>query len=292
MNIGFIGLGRMGAAMARRLLRAGHPVIVYNRTRDKADALGRDGASVAATVAEACRADAVVTMLADDAAVETVVFGPGGVLASLPGGALHISSSTISVALARRLAGAHREAGQRFVSAPVFGRPDAAEAGRLFVIAAGAAVDIDRAAPALDAFGQKRFYVAEPPEAANVVKLSGNFLIASMIEALGEALALVDKSGVPQRTFVDIITSTLFDTPVYRTYATLIAERRFEPAGFAAPLGFKRRPSGIGRRGRRPRPDAAREPVAGSVPGVDGAGRRRTGLVGDRPPAGHRCGYR
>jgi hypothetical protein len=124
------------------------------------------------------------------------------------------------------------------------------------------------------------------------VKLSGNFLIASMIEALGEALALVDKSGVPQRTFVDIITSTLFDTPVYRTYATLIAERRFEPAGFAAPLGFKRRPSGIGRRGRRPRPDAAREPVAGSVPGVDGAGRRRTGLVGDRPPAGHRCGYR
>ena len=178
-------------------------------------------------------------MLADDDAVEAVVFGPAGVLASLPAGALHISSSTISVGMARRLAAKHAEAGQRFVSAPVFGRPDAAEAGRLFVIAAGNPSDIDRAAPVLDVFGQKRFYVSERPETANVVKLSGNFLIASTIEALGEALALVDKSGVPQRTFIDIITSTLFDAPVYRTYATLIAERRFEPAGFAAPLGYK-----------------------------------------------------
>jgi len=239
MNVGFIGLGRMGAGMVRRLLHAGHRVAVYNRTRDKADALGRDGADVAASVADACRVDAVVTMLADDDAVEAVVFGPAGVLASLPAGALHISSSTISVGMARRLAAKHAEAGQRFVSAPVFGRPDAAEAGRLFVIAAGNSSDIDRAAPVLDVFGQKRFYVSERPETANVVKLSGNFLIASTIEALGEALALVDKSGVPQRTFIDIITSTLFDAPVYRTYATLIAERRFEPAGFAAPLGYK-----------------------------------------------------
>jgi len=239
MNVGFIGLGRMGSAMVRRLLRAGHHVTVYNRTRDKADALLGDGAVVADRVAEACHADAVVTMLADDGAVEAIVFGAAGVLASLPAGALHISSSTISVALAQRLAAAHEQVGQRFVSAPVFGRPDAAEAGRLFAIAAGAQTDVDRAAPVLDAFSQKRFYVAERPETANVVKLSGNFLIASMIEALGEALALVDKSGVAPRTFVDIITSTLFDAPVYRTYGALIAEQRFEPAGFAAPLGLK-----------------------------------------------------
>lgn len=239
MHVGFIGIGRMGAAMARRLLRAGHRVTVYNRTADKADALRGDGAVVAASVAEACRAEAVVTMLADDGAVEAIVFGPAGMLASLPAGALHISSSTISVALAQRLAAAHQQAGQRFVSAPVFGRPDAAEAGRLFAIAAGVQSDVDCAAPVLDAFSQKRFYVAEQPETANVVKLSGNFLIASMIEALGEALALVEKSGVAPRTFVDIITSTLFDAPVYRTYGALLAEQRFEPAGFAAPLGLK-----------------------------------------------------
>jgi 3-hydroxyisobutyrate dehydrogenase-like beta-hydroxyacid dehydrogenase len=239
MNVGFIGLGRMGSAMVRRLLRADHRVTVYNRTREKADALRADGAGVADSVAEACRADIVVTMLADDGAVEAIVFGAAGVLASLPTGALHVSSSTISVALAQRLAAAHQQAGQRFVSAPVFGRPDAAEAGRLFAIAAGDQTDVDRAGPVLDAFSQKRFYVAERPETANVVKLSGNFLIASMIEALGEALALVDKSGIAPRAFVDIITSTLFDAPVYRTYGALIAEQRFEPAGFAAPLGLK-----------------------------------------------------
>jgi 3-hydroxyisobutyrate dehydrogenase-like beta-hydroxyacid dehydrogenase len=239
MNVGFIGLGRMGSAMVRRLLGAGHHVTVFNRTREKADALHGDGAAVAASVAEACRADAVVTMLADDGAVEAVANGPGGVVANLPAGALHISSSTISVALAQRLAAAHQQAGQRFVSAPVFGRPDAAEAGRLFAIAGGVQSDVERAAPLLDAFSQKRFHVGERPETANVVKLSGNFLIASMIESLGEALALVDKSGVAPRAFVDIITSTLFDAPVYRTYGALIAEQRFEPAGFAAPLGLK-----------------------------------------------------
>jgi len=239
MDVGFIGIGRMGAGMVRSLLRAGHRVTVYNRTRDKADALRRDGAAVAASVAEACRADAVVTMLADDNAVEALVLGPAGVAASLPAGALHISSGTISVALARRLADAHDRAGQRVISAPVFGRPEAADAGRLFVIAAGASSDVERAAPVLDAFGQRTFSVSERPETANVVKLSGNFLIASTIEALGEALALVEKSGVAPRAFVDIITSTLFDAPIYRTYGVLIAERRFEPAGFAAPLGYK-----------------------------------------------------
>jgi 3-hydroxyisobutyrate dehydrogenase-like beta-hydroxyacid dehydrogenase len=237
MDLGFIGIGRMGAGMVRSLLRAGHRVTVYNRTREKADALRGDGAAVAASVAEACRSDTVVTMLADDHAVEALVLGPSGVVASLPAGALHISSSTISVALSQRLAEAHDRAGQRFISAPVFGRPDAADAGRLFVIAAG--VDIEPAAPILDAFGQKRFYVSARPETANVVKLSGNFLIASTIEALGEALALVEKSGVAPRAFVDIITSTLFDAPIYRTYAPLIADQRFEPAGFAAPLGYK-----------------------------------------------------
>ena len=178
-------------------------------------------------------------MLANDEAVESVVLGRDGILASLPAGALHVSSSTISIALSQRLAEEHAKAGQRFVAAPVFGRPDVAAAGQLFVIAAGEPAALETAAPLLDAIGQKTFVVSDTPKAANLVKLSGNFLIASMIEALGEALALVAKGGVDQRRYVEILTSTLFDAPVYKTYGGMIASGRFEPAGFAAPLGQK-----------------------------------------------------
>jgi 3-hydroxyisobutyrate dehydrogenase-like beta-hydroxyacid dehydrogenase len=239
MNIGFIGLGRMGSAMVRRLLSAGHAVTVYNRTSAKAQALAAEGATAAAHIADACRGEAVVTMVADDGAVEHAVFDAGGILETLPAGAVHISSSTISVALAQRLAAAHTAAGQAFVSAPVFGRPDAAAAGRLFVIAAGPAAVVTTVTPVFDAIGQRTFVVSERPDAANVVKLSGNFMIACVIEMLGESLALAAKSGVDQSTFVDVMTSTLFDAPVFKTYGALIAERRFEPAGFEAPLGLK-----------------------------------------------------
>jgi 3-hydroxyisobutyrate dehydrogenase-like beta-hydroxyacid dehydrogenase len=239
MKVGFIGLGHMGAGMAANLLKAGHDVTVYNRTRTKVEALVAQGAKAAAGVLDACRGDAVITMLANDDAVERVVFGDGGIIGSLPAGAPHISSSTISVTLSEKLEAAHAKAGQQFVAAPVFGRPDVAAAGQLFVIAAGGRDTLDAVAPLFDAIGQKTFVVSGTPKAANLVKLSGNFLIASVIESLGEAMALVGKGGVDRRQYLDILTSTLFDAPVYKTYGGLIADGTFEPAGFAAPLGYK-----------------------------------------------------
>lgn len=239
MKVGFIGLGQMGSGIAKNLLKAGHDVTVYNRTRAKAEALVSKGAKVAATPGDACKGDAVFTMLADDKAVEAVVFDAGGILASLGKGAIHISSSTISVALSKRLAEAHAQAGQRYVAAPVFGRPEAAEAAKLFVVAAGPLAAVKAVSPLFDAIGQKTFVVSEAAEAANIVKLSGNFLIAAVIESLGEAMALVGKAGIDKHQYLDILTSTLFGAPVYKTYGNLIADAKFSPAGFAAPLGLK-----------------------------------------------------
>ena len=186
----------MGAGMAANLLKAGHDVTVYNRTRSKVEALVAQGAKAAASVSDACHGDAVLTMLANDDAVESVVFSDGGIIGSLPAGAPHISSSTISVALSEKLEAAHAKAGQRFVAAPVFGRPNVAAAGQLFVIAAGGRDTLDAVASLFDAIGQKTFVVSGTPKSANLVKLSGNFLIASVIESLGEAMALVGKGGV------------------------------------------------------------------------------------------------
>lgn len=239
MEIGFIGLGNMGAPMAANLVKAGHRVTVYNRSRARADALVAQGAQVADTVAEACHSAVVVTMLADDAAVEAVTFGSNGILAALAPGGTHVSSSTISVDLSNRLAAAHAEAGQRYIAAPVFGRPDAAEAAKLFIVAAGMPAALEPMTPLFEAIGQRVFVVAEQPSAANLVKLSGNFLIASVIESLGEAITLVSKGGVDAAQYVDILTSTLFGAPAYRTYGGLIASGEFEPAGFAATLGLK-----------------------------------------------------
>src|SRR5271163_287665 len=238
MKVGFVGLGHMGSGMAASLLKAGHEVIVYNRTRAKAELLIAQGARVVDSVAGACRESAVITMLADDDA-EGLVLGKGGIVDSLPKGGIHISSSTISVALSEVLGKAHAKAGQRFVAAPVFGRPEVAAAGQLFVITAGPADAIAAATPLFDAIGQKTFVVSETPKAANLVKLSGNFLIAVVIESLGEAMALVSKGGVGRHQYLDILTSTLFSAPVYKTYGVLIANKKFSPAGFAAPLGQK-----------------------------------------------------
>jgi 3-hydroxyisobutyrate dehydrogenase-like beta-hydroxyacid dehydrogenase len=239
MKVGFIGLGRMGAGMAANLVKAGHDVTVYNRTPGKVQALVERGARAAARVTDACQGDAVVTMLADDAAVEAVVFGEKGIIGSLGKGTIHISTSTISVALSERLAAAHTHVGQRFVAAPVFGRPDAAAAAKLFIVAAGAPDALDVCSPLLEAMGQKTLSVGNDPPAANLVKLSGNFLLASVIEALGEAIALVGKAGVDRHRYVDLLTSTIFPAPVYKTYGQLIADQQFEPAAFAAPLGHK-----------------------------------------------------
>lgn len=238
MRVGFIGLGRMGAAMAGNLLKEGHEVTVYNRTPDKVRALVLRGARLATTVAEASTGDAVITMLANDDAVESVVLGPAGLAASLRPGSVHISSSTISPALSQRLAQAHAQRGQRYVSAPVFGRPEAAAAAELLVVAAGNEAAVGAARPLLKAISRRVFVVGETPEAANLVKLSGNFLMASAIESLGEAFALIGKSGIDRRRYLEILTD-LFPVPAYRTYGALIAGGQFEPAGFAAPLGQK-----------------------------------------------------
>jgi 3-hydroxyisobutyrate dehydrogenase and related beta-hydroxyacid dehydrogenases len=239
MKIGVIGLGRMGVGMAANLLKAGHAVSAYNRTPERAEELVIQGGRLAASIADACQGDAVLSMLANDEAVESVTLGEGGIVASLPAGALHVSSSTISVALSERLAAAHAKAGQRFVAAPVFGRPNVAAAGQLFVIAAGEAAAVEAATPLLDAIGQKTFVVSETPQNANLIKLSGNFLIAAVMESLGEAIALVGKAGMDKAQYLDILTSTLFGAPVYANYGRLIVEDNFEPAGFVAPLGLK-----------------------------------------------------
>ena len=242
MEIGFVGLGNMGRGMAANLLKAGHHVTVYNRSPAKAQDLAQQGATIARTVAEACGGAVVFTMLADDHAVENVTFGDDGIpgiLASLEPGATHVSSSTISVAMSERLAAAHADAGQHYVAAPVFGRPEAAAAAKLFVITAGDPQVLQPLVPLFDAIGQRTFVVSEQPHAANLVKLSGNFLIASAIESVGEAVALVAKAGVDRQQYVDILTSTLFAAPAYQTYGGLIARQEFEPAGFAATLGLK-----------------------------------------------------
>ena len=239
MDVGLIGLGNMGTGMAKSLLRAGHGVTVFNRTQARAEALRGDGATVATTPAEACRAGIVMTMLADDAALESQVFGNAGILASLPPGGIHISCSTTSVALSDRLTAAHSSRAQEFISCPVFGRPDAAEAGRLAVVAAGPADAVSRCKPLFEAFGPKLLVVGEKPSLANVVKLSGNFLIASVLESLSEALAFARKSGVDASALLDFLTSTLFNAPVYKTYGGLIVEGNYDKVGFALPLGLK-----------------------------------------------------
>jgi 3-hydroxyisobutyrate dehydrogenase-like beta-hydroxyacid dehydrogenase len=239
MKTGFIGLGHMGSAMAGNLVKAGHDVTVFNRNPEKRRALLELGAHEAAGIADACRGEVVITMLADDTAVSHVALANDGVIGNLRKRAIHISMSTISVALSKSLTQAHAQAGQRFVAAPVFGRPDMAAAAKLFIVAAGEEAAIATCMPLFDVLGQKTLPIGAQPAWANLVKLSGNFLLASIIEALGEAIALVGKAGIDRRAYVDLLTSSLFTAPPYRIYGGLIAARQFEPAGFAAPLGSK-----------------------------------------------------
>jgi 3-hydroxyisobutyrate dehydrogenase-like beta-hydroxyacid dehydrogenase len=239
MNIGFIGLGKMGSGMARNLLRAGHQVSVYNRSRPKAEALGPDGARVADSPADACEGcEAVMTMLADDPAVEQVVFGEQGIAAALKQDGIHLSNSTISTSLARRLTGEHHRREQKFLSVPVFGRPEAAENKKLVVVAAGPSEVIERCQPIFDAIGRQTFVAGPEPWQANAAKLCGNFMIAAVLEAFGEAFATLRKAGVDPHIFLEIM-NTLFASPVYAGYGRIIADQQFEPAGFALKLGLK-----------------------------------------------------
>ncbi len=239
MNVGFIGLGQMGRGIAANLVKAGHAVTVWNRTPGRADELKSAGAQVAASAAEAAASGIVITMLADDHAVESVVFGKNGILGALPRGGIHISISTISVALSERLTAAHREAGQEYIAAPVFGRPEAAAAAKLFVVAAGPATTLQKCQPLFDAISQRTFLAGDEPRSANVIKLAGNFLIASTIEIFGEAFALARKSGIAAPEFLEILAGTLFTAPFQIGYGGIIAREAYDPAGFAAVLGLK-----------------------------------------------------
>jgi 3-hydroxyisobutyrate dehydrogenase-like beta-hydroxyacid dehydrogenase len=237
MKLGFVGAGNMGSPMARNLLRAGHRVTVYNRTRAHAESLWQEGAALAETPADAARdVDAMITMLADDQAVEQAA---ESFLEALAPGALHIGMSTISVAGSQRLAERHAARGQVYIAAPVFGRPVAAAAAKLWIVAAGPPKSIARCQPVFDALGRGTSVVGADPWLANAVKLSGNFLIAAALESMGEAFALVRKSGVDAGQFLEIINNALFNSPLYAGYGAAVAKEQFEPAGFKLRLGFK-----------------------------------------------------
>jgi 3-hydroxyisobutyrate dehydrogenase-like beta-hydroxyacid dehydrogenase len=237
MDVGFIGLGGMGRAMAANLVKAGHRVRVWNRSRGPVDELAREGAEPVGE-ARLVFGGIVLSMLADDAAVRQVLLAPG-LLESAPPGTVHVNMATISVRFAQSLAAEHRRHGVGYVAAPVFGRPDAAAAGQLQIVAAGEGEAIDQAQPLLDVIGQRTWRVGSEPEQANAVKIAGNFMIASAIETMAEAAVLVERYGVPPTGLLNVLTNTLFAAPVYKNYAALIVDRKYEPAAFRLALGLK-----------------------------------------------------
>jgi 3-hydroxyisobutyrate dehydrogenase-like beta-hydroxyacid dehydrogenase len=232
MKIGFLGLGKMGTAMALRLVAAGHELSVWNRSEGRTKPLIREGAIAAATPAEAeLGADAVVTMLFDDAAHEEVLFGANGLLDALSPGSLHIACSTISVALSERLTVEHARRGIDFVAAPVFGRPEIAEQGRLWIVAAGADEAVAKARPVLEAFSRGISVVGKEPRQANVVKLGGNFLISAMVHSLSEAFVFAEGQGTEPEVFFEAVNSALFQSPFYAAYTKLILHPPEHPGG-------------------------------------------------------------
>ena len=239
-SIAVIGLGAMGAGDARRLLDKGQRVKVWNRSPAKVTPLVELGAEAAASRGEAA-ADAriVITFLADDRALEEVVLGPDSVASRLGGGGVHLSMSTIAPATARRLAAAHAERGAAYVAAPVFGRPDAAASGQLWIVTSGDAAAKEVVRPVIETLGQGVHDFGEDPAAAHIVKLAGNFLIASASEAMAEAYTFGEKGGLDRVQLAEFFGSTLFPSRIYQNYGKAIAEHRYEPAGFKLKLGLK-----------------------------------------------------
>jgi 3-hydroxyisobutyrate dehydrogenase-like beta-hydroxyacid dehydrogenase len=239
MKIGFLGLGQMGTLMALRLIGAGHELAVWNRTEGKTKPLLREGAIAAATPAEAeLGADAVVTMLFDDAANEEVLFGSNGLLDALEPGSLHIAMSTISVALSERLTAEHRKRGIDFVAAPVFGRPNIAAEGKLWIVAAGAPDAVERARPVFVPLSRGVTAIGTEPPQANAVKLGGNFLISAMIHSLSEAFVFAEGQGIEPAVFFEAVNSALFQSPFYAAYARVMLNPP-EHAGATISLGAK-----------------------------------------------------
>ena len=237
MDVGFIGLGAMGREMAANLIKAGHAVRVWNRSRGPAEDLARKGAEAVAEPREAFRG-VVFSMLADDDAVRGV-FLDRGLLAAAPADTIHVNLATISIRLTRELAEEHQRRGVGYVAAPVFGRPEAAAAAQLSIVAAGEGAVIDRVQPLLDVLGQRTWRLGSDPTEASTLKLAGNFMIASAIETIAEASVMVERHGLAPAKLLEVLTSTLFAAPVYKNYGAMVVERRYEPAAFKLALGLK-----------------------------------------------------
>lgn len=240
MKVGFIGLGRMGRGIAGRVLGGGHDLVVYNRTREKASELVKAGARVALSVAGACEGrEVVITMLADDAALQEVSLSAGGLRDSIPAGAIHLTMGTHGVAVIQQLAAAHAESNQTLVAAPVLGRPDMAAAGQLGIVAAGPGEAVRRCDPLFQVIGRHTFLAGAKPEAATAIKLANNFVLGCAIEAMGEAFSLVRKYGVVPQVFYDVMTEGLFSAPAYKVYGKIMVDESYDRVGFTTLLGLK-----------------------------------------------------
>lgn len=239
-SIGFIGLGSMGQAMAARLLEAGFEVGVWNRTAAAGDELVAAGATRLDSPAEAFERDIVVSILANDQAVDAV-FGEELLAGAAAKGsaALHVNMASISLEAAREIARRHESAGVHYLGAPVLGRPEVAAAGQLNILAGGSAEVITAAAPALDLIGKKTWHVSEEAAGASLVKIGVNYNIIHALGALGESINLVERGGIDPQLFVDILNAGLFGGAVYSGYGKLIAQREYFPAAFKVPLGLK-----------------------------------------------------
>jgi 3-hydroxyisobutyrate dehydrogenase-like beta-hydroxyacid dehydrogenase len=240
MKVGFIGLGRMGQAMAPRLLAAGHELVVFNRTADKAAEVVKAGAKSASSVADACGGrEVVITMVVDDAALNQVTTGKGGIRETLAKGAIHLAMGTHSAGTIQSIAAAHAEAGQVLVAAPVLGRPDAAASGQLVIVAAGPSESLQRCAPLFQAMGRKTVEAGVKPESALAIKLANNFVLGCAVETMAEAFSLVRKYDVQPQVFYDVMTEGLFAAPAYKVYGKLMADQSFDRPGFTTVLGLK-----------------------------------------------------
>jgi 3-hydroxyisobutyrate dehydrogenase-like beta-hydroxyacid dehydrogenase len=237
--VGLVGLGHMGQAFAANLIADGHQVLVNDRSPERVKTLQCAGAHVAARLAELAPCDVVISSLPDDEALTEVVVGAGGLTSVLAAGVVHVSMSTVSPALSRRLAEVHAQFGQHYVAAPVLGNPDLARSRKLFVLAAGKAAAIERVRPLLERLGQRMFVISEDVADANLVKLAGNVLTATTLESMGEVLALLRKGGVDMHVAFDVFTNSLFDSRVHKTYGGKIIEEHYSPAGMIVPLAVK-----------------------------------------------------
>ena len=240
MKIGFIGLGRMGQAMARRILGGGHDLVVYNRTSEKTVELVNEGARAASSVAEACEGrDVVATMVTNDPALEEVTLGAGGIRGSLPAGAIHLVMGTHGVATIQALAAAHSKSNQTLVAGPVLGRPEVAAAGELGIIAAGPEEAVRRCDPLFRAIGRRTFEAGARPEGATAIKLANNFVLGCAIEAMGEAFSLVRKYDVVPQVLYDVMTEGMFSAPAYKVYGGIMVDEAYDRVGFTAAMGLE-----------------------------------------------------